>query len=487
MVEKETDQEFLSGLKFLRHVDSRWLTLLPAVKRIHQQLPALKRYFKDFLPKKDKKRDTSARFQRIYKILTEEFTKLEVELHFLENIKPLFDKYLTLLQTEGPMIHKLYPLLTEFMKTFLGRFIKQEKIPSTGNEVLSVDTSSKNQLSDKDLVVGVSTMSCLDKIKSDKKKLLLLAMRSFFVTTADYLKARLPLDNAILKAAVICNPEERKKSEVAVGMVRILCQALPCCSDLESSIVLDEWNLYVEDNIPEWKKLPVDAYWTKIQILQNICGKPKYNTLVQLMMCTLTLPHSNADTERSLSRNNKVLTKERVLLSIKTLIGIRLVQDAVKTLGDGDPCQVHIIPEMIKLCKGAYTMYDLEMKEKKEKESREKKAKEIKEKGERKKKEDEKKRQDAVNSIREKNKKLDEEIKEIESNFLEAENLAKESSARMEKAVKNKDMSGITIAHELQEVARKRNKRARTKMEELNDRKRKLTSELEKYAKKKRV
>ena len=271
-------------------------------------------------------------------------------------------------------------------------------------------------------------------------------------------------------------------------MVRILCQALPCCSDLESSIVLDEWNLYVEDNIPEeWKKLPVDAYWTKIQILQNICGKPKYNTLVQLMMCTLTLPHSNADTERSLSRNKKVLTKQRVLLSIKTLIGIRLVQDAVKTLGDGDSCQVHITPEMIKLCKGAYTMYDLEMKEKKEKESREKKAKEIKEKEERKKKEDEKKRQDAVNSIREKNKKLDEEIKEIESNFLEAENLAKESSARMEKAVKNKDMSGITIAHELQEVARKRNKWARTKMEELNDRKRKLTSELEKYAKKKRV
>ena len=81
---------------------------------------------------------------------------------------------------------------------------------------MSIDTSAKNHLSDKDLVIGVATISCLDKIKSDKKKLLLLAMR-FFATTADYLKAHLPWDNATLKAAAICNPDKSKKSEVAVG------------------------------------------------------------------------------------------------------------------------------------------------------------------------------------------------------------------------------------------------------------------------------
>ena len=73
-----------------------------------------------------------------------------------------------------------------------------------------------------------------------------------------------------------------------------------------ASTVLDEWNLYVEDNIPEeWQALPVDIYWAKIHTLQNICGEPKFNTLVKLMMCTLTLPDSNADTERSLSKTKK--------------------------------------------------------------------------------------------------------------------------------------------------------------------------------------
>ena len=68
----------------------------------------------------------------------------------------------------------------------------------------------------------------------------------------------------------------------------------------------------MDDNIlEEWKKLSLDAYWAKIQILQNICGKPKYNTLVELMMCTLTLPHGNADIERSLLENKKVLNERK--------------------------------------------------------------------------------------------------------------------------------------------------------------------------------
>lgn len=48
------EEEDIDQLSFLRHVESRWLTLLPAVLRVHSQMDALKRYFLDFIPKNDK-------------------------------------------------------------------------------------------------------------------------------------------------------------------------------------------------------------------------------------------------------------------------------------------------------------------------------------------------------------------------------------------------------------------------------------------------
>ena len=45
---------YLEEIVFLRHVESRWLSLLPAVERVKSQLPALLEYFKK-LPDTDKK------------------------------------------------------------------------------------------------------------------------------------------------------------------------------------------------------------------------------------------------------------------------------------------------------------------------------------------------------------------------------------------------------------------------------------------------
>ena len=139
-------------------------------------------------------------------------------------------------------------------------------------------------------------------------------------------------------------------------------------------------------------------------------------------------------------------------------------------MGEGDPCKVPITTDMMRLCKGACTAYEHEMREKREKELQEKRVKEEQEREKQRAQEDERKRQAEVTSIRDKNKAVDEEMKKVEDKFKEAENLAKESSVRMEKALKEKDMSAITVAHELQEIARKRNENAREKMKELNKR-----------------
>ena len=62
-------------------------------------------------------------------------------------------------------------------------------------------------------------------------------------------------------------------------------------------------------------------------------GTKKYDVLAKLDKAVLCLAHGNAEVERSLSENKKLLTKERTLLSDSSVNGLRAVKDAVRIQG----------------------------------------------------------------------------------------------------------------------------------------------------------
>ena len=103
----------LEEIFFLRHVESRWLSLLPAVERVKSQLPALLEYFKK-LPDTDKKIKSNERYKKIMVILTAQETI--VQLCFLKSIKPVFNRFLQMFQTEGPLIHILHQAMLDLLK-----------------------------------------------------------------------------------------------------------------------------------------------------------------------------------------------------------------------------------------------------------------------------------------------------------------------------------------------------------------------------------
>ena len=83
----------LDEVVFLRHVESRWLSLLPAAERVKDQFPAPLEYFKR-LPEADRKIRGNERYRRIMSFLTSPETM--VQLYFLEFLKPVFDQFLQL-------------------------------------------------------------------------------------------------------------------------------------------------------------------------------------------------------------------------------------------------------------------------------------------------------------------------------------------------------------------------------------------------------
>ena len=75
------DDENMENLKFL-HVDSRWLTLVPALQRINGQLPTIKRYFLEYIPNHEKRSTNLKKFKDIHESLKRDESIIKVEMAF---------------------------------------------------------------------------------------------------------------------------------------------------------------------------------------------------------------------------------------------------------------------------------------------------------------------------------------------------------------------------------------------------------------------
>ena len=168
-------------------MESRWLSLLPAVERVKSQLPALLEFFKK-LPDTDKKINSNERYKKIMVILTAPETI--VQLCFLKSIKPVFNRFLQMFQTEGPLIHILHQAMLDLLKQVMSRFLKQSVVKGRSvNELLKVDSKNIDfQLKNDELDVGNETKKAVNDLKqSGKQRQCFLGIRSFFTTVVTYM------------------------------------------------------------------------------------------------------------------------------------------------------------------------------------------------------------------------------------------------------------------------------------------------------------
>ena len=117
------NQDGMDTLTFLRHVDSRWLTLLPTAQMIANRFHYTRSTSRNSYKKMKKIIQSNIRFKSIHKIFNEARQHFEVELCFLDEAKPVW-QYLTVLQTKDLLIHVPYPSFLELTKTLFGQLMK---------------------------------------------------------------------------------------------------------------------------------------------------------------------------------------------------------------------------------------------------------------------------------------------------------------------------------------------------------------------------
>ena len=108
----------------------------------------------------------------------------------------------------------------------------------------------------------------------------------------------------------------------------------------------------------------IGHYWNEVLSRKTAAGMLKIQALKKVVTSTLSLFHDNADVERNLSINKKLLTVERTFLSEEALNGLRITRDAVSQY-DGDILQVPITKSMITAIKEFYRNYKRRLEEEK--------------------------------------------------------------------------------------------------------------------------
>ncbi|XP_074035368.1 uncharacterized protein [Leptinotarsa decemlineata] len=152
--------------KLLHQAQTRWLSLLPVVKRLLEQLPALQLYFQNAVLN-----DRLLAAQTIHIKSMDPST--ELYLNFLDFVLPYFHDINKEMQSESPKLYLLYERIFTIYKTIMECFIKpdilqltegektssRDKSLDSENKILSLDYENKmNHLTIEEVYLGAVEM-----------------------------------------------------------------------------------------------------------------------------------------------------------------------------------------------------------------------------------------------------------------------------------------------------------------------------------------
>ncbi|XP_069363479.1 SCAN domain-containing protein 3-like [Maniola hyperantus] len=253
--------------KLLHPAQTRWLSLLQVVKRLLEQLPALKLYFQSAVLT-----DRLLAAQSILDKCLEPTTELYLE--FLNFVLPYFNNLNKEMQCESPKLYLLYEKVFTTYKTILECFVKPQYLELTEQEKIS----------------------CHDKALALETKIL----------NIDFAKTENHLSLEDLYLGGLC-PTDLTELDREWRTLR------------NTNIPFQEEQL-----------IKADEFWRHISKIKNSDSSRMFPLVAQFAQNLLTLPHSSANVERLFSAINLMKTNIRNRLSTETLSGLLYTKSFIK-------------------------------------------------------------------------------------------------------------------------------------------------------------
>ena len=182
----------------MKHVESRWLTLSPALLWVVEQFDGLKQYFLLDVSAKQ----PSILHSKTYKKISDQIKCKDIltQIHFVAAVADIFNWFLVFFQIDKSLIHILHSECVLLVLPIVAIFLKQEVYAELGaKELHGTRIVRCNQLHDGDLLYGENCESAFDLLSSEHKSKILNGARSFYKASFRHLIKKFPLKSIMLQ------------------------------------------------------------------------------------------------------------------------------------------------------------------------------------------------------------------------------------------------------------------------------------------------
>ena len=236
-------------------------------------------------------------------------------------------KFNAAFQSSLPMLPTLKIEVNRLLKILLGRFLKADVIQNVNVDASDLNFNDQTiQLQDEQLGIGHSTWGYIsdqeDFIDSRVKKLFFTGVRDFYCAVATTIVKKFPFKDSVLDDVAYLFPDNRATVDMA---------AVSRMANRFQAAVPEQLLDALEEEVLDYKLAPLSSmptttdicsYWQEVGQMYVLNGTLRFPNLAKLAKCILTLPLSNADTERVFSIVKKIVTSYRTDLEQTTLCAL---------------------------------------------------------------------------------------------------------------------------------------------------------------------
>ena len=316
----------------LKHCTTRWLSLLRCVGRYLSQFDGLKSYFLSC---------SEAETSKVVNILRRlENPLTKPILHFLSFILPSMDRFNRLFQksTQNTTC-QLHTEMTRLVRLYASNLLRPESITVVGDNLSQLSFAQENQLDDENLGLGDATWAYLSSLEEEfDPKPFYQAVRSFYVASLKKMLKKFPFGDSILKDLGVINPDQTCTYDFSV--VEGLAKRFPQLGVADSESIDAMRDEFMDFKLSPAEHPQVSRYksstnddkpqaglfWNEVSKMKTFDGEMRFPLLVKLMAGLLTIPCSNADSERGFSVLRRIHTDQRPSLKQSTIISLMSIK-----------------------------------------------------------------------------------------------------------------------------------------------------------------
>lgn len=324
-------------VKFCRH---RWLDNLPAVKRALAILDDLKLFVENVQNKKIPNPNNFS-YNEMVKFLQDKF--LAVKLHFFHSLISLIQPFLTIYQTDNPMLPFFAEDLTKIIRSSFINFsiLKEGEIKKITISTLPRFECNKNIYNSASKVsLGFSgdrlVKSLLQEAKISETEIISLKQQAqeFVFAMVSKILEKSPLKFAVVRNMSCLNPKiMAKDKEKCAEKFKSLLNYLSDCGHIKDtdgeSILLDFKEFLTNINVTEFANFSSQKDRLDHFLFEQMYKKG-YLKVWEIIRMLLLLSHGQASVERGFSVNKQIEVDN---LKEETYVSLRLIYDYVHFCG----------------------------------------------------------------------------------------------------------------------------------------------------------